>query len=42
MARRLMTYLAVMLVVSFLLASCSGPEKKKMKFYDKGQALFEQ
>ena len=31
----------LMLTIIFI-SSCSGPEEKKMKFFDKGTALFEQ
>ena len=30
------------LLAALIIISCSGPEEKKMKFYNKGKALYEQ
>ena len=39
--RRILPFFLFLLVVSLLATGCSGPEEKKMKFFNKGMALYE-
>lgn len=40
MTKRLFKFLCLILVIGFV-AGCGGPEQKKMKFFNKGKALYE-
>jgi len=40
MKQRILTATAIILIFS-ILAACSGPEEKKVAFYNKGKALYE-